>query len=273
MNAVFGKVGTSKDKNIFKILSDETIFQELNINIDSCVTYDVDHNLDEDSWFKIDKFTHQDYCLDFLKKEFQSVNYSSLDKEKLNQIKYVFSTKNKKFYFQKITKTSFINKGFIIFGEEFEFNRDIQTKLVINQFPDAVYCQESNTLIFRDFQKTKAIFTGMEVLYKEATNEEVEEFLKASFISLTPEFSAKDVLISNRKRIKLVIEKLKELTSEDIDYINQYCESKLDYDSKTQQFSISSNEDLKSLIYGIDERYFTTRSGEKRLANSIKKLD
>ena len=40
------------------------------------------------------------------------------------------------------------------------------------------------------------------------------------------------------------------------------------------QFEISTDEDLKLLIFGIEQRFYTTRYGEKesRLANSIQAL-
>ncbi|EFA5442641.1 ATP F0F1 synthase synthase, partial [Escherichia coli] len=51
------------------------------------------------------------------------------------------------------------------------------------------------------------------------------------------------------------------------------CSEKLKFDDGTGCFEISCDEELKLLLYGIEERYYTTRFGnEKRLANSIQKL-
>jgi hypothetical protein len=42
------------------------------------------------------------------------------------------------------------------------------------------------------------------------------------------------------------------------------------FDENDESFSISNEEDLKKLLYGIEQRYYTTKVGnEKRLANSI----
>jgi hypothetical protein len=39
---------------------------------------------------------------------------------------------------------------------------------------------------------------------------------------------------------------------------------------ENQAFKIATEEDLKALLYGIEQRYFTTPVGnERRLANSI----
>lgn len=55
-------------------------------------------------------------------------------------------------------------------------------------------------------------------------------------------------------------------------YISKYCNN-LEVDEKNKSFSIGSEEELKELIYGIEQRYYTTEIGnEKRLANSIIKI-
>jgi len=57
-------------------------------------------------------------------------------------------------------------------------------------------------------------------------------------------------------------------------YINSYCNEKLTFDSKNEKFKITSDEELKYLLYGIEQRFYTTILGdEKRLANSIESLD
>lgn len=52
-------------------------------------------------------------------------------------------------------------------------------------------------------------------------------------------------------------------------YIREYCEE-LIFDENDSNFSVSNEEDLKKLLYGIEQRYYTTRiGGERRLANSV----
>jgi hypothetical protein len=52
-------------------------------------------------------------------------------------------------------------------------------------------------------------------------------------------------------------------------YIREYCEG-LNFDETAENFSISNEEDLKKLLYGIEQRYYTTKIGsQRRLANSI----
>ena len=55
-----------------------------------------------------------------------------------------------------------------------------------------------------------------------------------------------------------------------IPYISDYCENTLTYDAVTGKFTICKDDDLKQLVYGIEQRFYTTLiSKEKRLANSV----
>ena len=49
-------------------------------------------------------------------------------------------------------------------------------------------------------------------------------------------------------------------------YIKDYCP---DLSAEGQKFTVSSNDDLKMLLYGIQQRYYTTPVGnEQRVASS-----
>lgn len=50
-------------------------------------------------------------------------------------------------------------------------------------------------------------------------------------------------------------------------YIQEYCPT---VTFKKKSFEIKTEDDLKNVLFGIDERYYTTQFGkEKRLANSV----
>ncbi|MDU1029654.1 MAG: hypothetical protein E7A50_09265, partial [Clostridiales bacterium] len=56
-------------------------------------------------------------------------------------------------------------------------------------------------------------------------------------------------------------------------YINDYCQEKVSFDAETETFSINSDDELKYLLYGIEQRFYTTPFGkEKRLANSVQPI-
>ncbi len=160
-----------------------------------------------------------------------------------------------------------------MFGETAELEKS-QTRLVINALPDAVYFKGADTLVFRNLATISSIFKGIDELYKEATKEEVEQFLDESFIELSNDYGVEKVSTPNRKRIGLAMKTLESMSADDrtnmLEYIDGYCEQKLKFDQQNQKFEISTDEDLKLLVYGIEQRFYTTPFGkEKRCANSV----
>ncbi len=259
------------------MISDYTLFDEVIVNVGVCVEYDPDHNLDEDSWFKIEEFSEQNYCIDFLKTEFDSVNYNDLNKEQFSKIAYLLSIQGDDTYFQKLTPSLFIRRKTMVFGETAEVEES-SNRLVINALPDAVYYKASDTLIFKNLATISSIFKGVDELYKEATKEEVEQFLDESFIELADGYDVSKVSKPNRKRIALAMASLDAMSDDDkssmLSYVNDYCENKLNYDYENNKFEVSTDNDLKLLLYGIEQRFYTTPFGqEKRIANSVQPID
>jgi hypothetical protein len=272
MDHVFARVKNLQKKPFFKLISDYTLYEGVNVSAASCVAYSPDHNLDEDSWYKIEGFKNRDFCLDILKNNFDTKEYEELKKDKFSEIAYLFAIQGDNFYFQKVSPSLFITRKFIVFGEVAKVEQP-ENRLVIKPSPDAIYLQRSDTLVFRDLAGIASIFKGIDILFKEATKEEVNSFLAESFIKLK-NYGVDDVSKPNRKRIGLAMKTLSTMTPEDrtslIPYINDYCKNTLTYDDASGKFIISEDDDLKQLIYGIEQRFYTTLiSKEKRLANSV----
>ena len=277
MDSVLTKVKGRNKKNVFKLLSDETLFEELVVTDDASVDYAPDHNLDEDSWFKIDNFSQQPYCLDILKVDFDSKDYDDLPKAKFKDIAQLYAIQGNNFYFQKITPSLFVTKKMIAFGEAAELE-STEKRLVVNQVADAVYYKAQDKLVFKSLATISSIFKGIDELYKEATKEEVEKFLEEDFIELADGYDTSKVSKPNRKRIALAMDTLAALPVEERDqmysYIHSYCEQKLTFDKENSKFEINSDDELKYLLYGIEQRFYTTPLGhEKRLANSVQSMD
>lgn len=276
MDNVFARVSGDRKKPYFKILSDCTLFHHVAVKKKGCVAYAPDHNLDDDAWFMIEQFSQQPYCLPVLKGDFDSKDYDDLTKSQFSRIAYIFAVQGNDFYFQKITPSLFIKRKTIAFGEA-AVVEESQERLVVNTLPDAVYRKASDTLLFRDLTTITSIFRGIDVLYKEATKEEVDDFLGETFIGLSAGYDAAKVSKPNRKRIALAMNTLATLSSgarqEMLDYINDYCEERLAFDKTAGTFEITCDEELKFLLYGIEQRFYTTPFGlERRLANSVQKL-
>lgn len=276
MDHIFARVKNLRKKPFFKLISDHTLYEGVTVNVASRVAYSPDHNLDEDSWFKIEGFKECDFCLDILKTDFDTKDYDDLKKDKFSEIAYLFSIQGDDFYFQKIHPSLFIKRKLIAFGEVAEIEQP-ENRLIIKPLPDAIYLKDSDTLVFRDLAGIASIFKGIDVLFKEATKEEVTNFLAESFIKLE-NYGVDDVSKPNRKRIGLAMATLSRMTPEDRDllipYISDYCKSTLNYDAASGKFAISKDDDLKQLVYGIEQRFYTTLiSKEKRLANSVQAVE
>ena len=273
MDHILAYIKTRAKKRIFKLVSEQSLFDPVTVDLTACVPYNPDHNLDEDSWFKIEGFSNQAFCIDLLQKVFDSKDYDDLTKENFSKIAYLFAVQGEDFYFQKITPSLFVKRKTLVFGEAATLQQS-QTRLVINALPDAVYFKGSDTLVFRNLATISSIFKGIDELYKEATKEEVEQFLDESFIELSNDYGVEKVSTPNRKRIGLAMKTLESMSADDktnmLEYIDGYCEQKPKFDQQNQKFEISTDEDLKLLVYGIEQRFYTTPFGkEKRCANSV----
>lgn len=275
MNHVFARL-SRKRKNLVNVLSDNQLFKDIKFDDIDVIAYTPDHNLDEDSWFKIERFSEQNYFPEFLKDGLDSKYFENISKEDYKDIKLLISRQNGDLYFQKVMPSFILKKkGWLSFGESIEFKK-YENLITINELPNAIYFSDKNILIFKDLSTISSIFKGVDELYREATDEEVTKFLEQDFILLSNGFSADKASKPNRKRIALAIQSFNAMSEEEredvLKYIQDYCNNKntLMYDEKTRKFCIENDTQLKYLIYGIEQRFFQTLVGkEKRVANSI----
>lgn len=277
MDHVLAKIKRATKKQYFKLLSDHTLYKNIDINVANCIPYSADHNLDEDSWFKVENFSKQNFCIELLKKKFDSKDYSDLKKDQFPKIAYIFSVQSENYYFQKITSSLFIKRKTIAFGEAVAIEEN-NNRLIINDQPDAIYLNKLDTLIFRNLATISGIFKGIDELYREATQQETKTFLDSPFIELKNDYEADHVSKPNRKRIALAMDALLAMSPQDkveiLSYIDEYCGKKLKFNKTTQQFEISTDDELKILLYGVGQRFYTTLFGkERRLANSVQAVD
>jgi len=253
-----------------KILSDQTIYN-MPEDLTNPVPYSPNHNLDEEKWFCINDFQQNHFCLDFLRQDFNSTAYDMILSNDMGKIDFICSYQGStQYHFQKVTPNSLLCKKFLYLGDSVEFKENMR-HIIIKNVPDAIYIKNDDILYFKMLSAITSIFKGIVELYREATSQEVTTFLSNDFISLTGGFSTEKVKIPNRRRIAMVVDTLNRFTVLEkrtvFEYINEYCPNLL---FENQAFKIATEEDLKALLYGIEQRYFTTPVGnERRLANSI----
>ncbi len=275
MEFLIAKVKGRQRPNHYKLLSGRSIFQ-FNINDLSLVDYEPDHNLDEGCWFVIDEFKNRDYCPDFILRELGSADFDMIPHEKYKEIAYLCAMQNDAVCFQKVTPSIYISRKLLRLGENVSVE-ETGNRLFINNEPDAVYIPSQDKLVFKSLAAISSVFQGIDTLYKEATREEVTGFLDESFISLGGDYNASKVSKPNRKRIALAMETLSALQPDEklkiIEYIHEYSDNRLTFDLANMSFMINKDDELKYLLYGIEQRFYTTLLGqERRLANSVQTL-
>lgn len=277
MDYIFAKLSmraTERLKYRRILATQENVFPECSSLIINAVDYSPETILDDDSHFRITEFSNKEYCNSIIQEPFTTSDFEQLTQDEYAKIDYLFVSRDDCIMFQKVSKTKLVSKkGILYLGERFTYNSNYHG-LRINSFPDAIYIKEEDTLYFRRLEAITSIFRGISELYREATNEEVEDFLREDFIQIENGFSSFDVKTSNRKRIALALKTLHSLSSRDkqtiFAYIHEYCP---ELNDSNGCFVIDSENALKNLLYGIEQRFYTTPIGnEKRLANSVVSL-
>lgn len=272
MNHLLAKI-KGRGERLYKIMAQKDAFFDLP-DLTDTHAFTGKYILAEDEWYKIDEFSSQGYSNELIGNPFNSVNYSQLPQEKYADMAYFVAKQGTKLLFQKVTASQLLNKRwFQISGAPtLEKNKSI---IVLNSHLDAIYDTVTDVLYFRDFPKLKVMFGGIDALYREATQAEITSFLGSDFFVLEGDYSADKVKPMNRKRIAQVIDAMSKLSTkkkrEMISYIQSYCSG---LPTECGAFKIGSEDQLKKVLYGIEERYYTTPLGkEKRVANSVQKVD
>lgn len=255
-----------------KILSTNSfVYQAATDIIASSSPYTAGAVLEAEEWFYVSEASNQQYSLDIMGLDFDSVDFDSLESNDFTKIDFVFTEIGGDLFIQNISKSRLVSqKRLLSFGGRFEYQHDCND-IVINEFPDAIYCKAIDTLYFRKLESITSIFKGIDQLYREATREETEQFLNSDFITLIGGYSSSDVKTANRKRIALAQKTLSELSEPDkksiFSYIVEYCPY-LQASEKT--FQVGTEDELKMLLFGIEQRFYTTPvGGEQRIANSV----
>lgn len=265
-----------KTKDNYKKLfeDDETLYPEikdLKAIEDNSFVFDNRTNLGDYEWFRLENFSTKGFATKEIKEKTTSVDYNQATQADAAGIEYIFELSDETLFFQKVTRNAFIKKrSFITLGEGFEKKENISL-FQINAYPDAIYDRTKDILYFRRLFSITKIFNGINEIYRAATDSEVQSFLAEKAFSLADGFSAEKVKIPNRKKIALVQDTFSKMSKQEkkemFEYIKDYYPNLSLTNGKAQ---ISNEEDLKNILYGLEERFYTTLiTKEKRIANSI----
>lgn len=258
-----------------KILStNSSIFD--NQDTSTSQNYEPAYKLEDDEWFHIDNFKARNFNNKFIDKSspLTTTSLNQLAENNYKKINYLAYEDDGCKYFQKFLSSNLISKKWFTVSPAPVLENDKKI-ISLNNNPDAIYNVATDILYFKDISRIKVIFKNIDSLYREATQIEVDEFLQQDFIKLGDNFSSADVKVPNRKRLAQIVDKLDSFTEDDkntvLNYIHEYCN---DVTFENEKFTINTEDDLKLVLFGIDERFYTTNLGcEKRLANSVITID
>jgi hypothetical protein len=265
-NYIYAKV--KRKQNLFRVIASDTNIYDPSTFTLNGVEYNPSTLTEEEELYKLSDFSSSQFSLDFLSGDLDSVNYNQINKADLAKLSFICTIQQDLYFFQIINSNGFISKKWFSIEElTLEANKPIIT---INPFADAIYDKKDDTLYFKKLSVANRIFKGMDQLYRSATDDETEQFLESEFLEVNAGFGKENVTIPNRKRIALVSETLSRFSDDEkqavYDYTNQY--GKVTYSNG--KFKIESDEDLKFVLWGIEQRFYTTQiGGEKRIANSV----
>ena len=275
MNYLIAKKKKTKN-TYYLVLSQEDRIYEIPNDLLNIKAYETNYKLEDDEWFGIENFSNTNYSIPLLTQDFNSAEHHQIGNNQYNTVKFFCTFQDDDEYcFQKFINSNIISKKWISLSGEpkIKVNEPI---LILKTIPDAIYKKSTDTLYFKNLSDVKSIFPEVIELYKEATDEETENFLNSEFINLNDGFDKTKVNSANRKRISMAIETLANLEEEHKaqihSYIKDYC-PELKFSDEHNTFNIGTEEHLKNLIFGIEQRFYTTIVGnERRLANSVSKL-
>lgn len=273
MNSIFAKLRLRGNVNKYrKMLStDEEVYPDFTDMVTAVTPYSPGALSEPGEWFQLSNVSQADYALNILNADFNTLDFDSLTRTEFSQIDFLFVMRDNTLLFQNVTRAKLASKKHIWdFGEGYQFRSECN-EIVINNLPDAIYCRENDSLYFRRLESITSIFKGIDQIYREATDEEISQFLQSNFIQLGEAYTTENVKTANRKKIALASKTISTLAPQDREniftYIGEYCPSLKTPDNK---FAVNSEDELKLLLYGIEQRFYTTLVGnERRIANSV----
>ncbi|HFK5504967.1 hypothetical protein [Elizabethkingia anophelis] len=263
---IYGKV--KRKHNIFRVIeTEEEVYNTSQLNLVG-VDYNPATLIENEELYKVSQFSQSGYSFDFINNDLNSVNHDQITRNDLTKLSFICTVQDNLYFFQIVNSSIYISKKWFSIDElTLETEKPIIT---VNSFADAIYDKNNDILYFKKLPAAQKIFKGMDQLYKEATAHETEVFLQNDFLDVNSSFNNSNVSVPNRKRIALVMQTLNNLSHAERQAVYSYTSHYSQVSFEDGKFKIETDDDLKFVLWGIEQRFYTTLIGsEKRIANSI----
>lgn len=182
MGHILARIKTRKAANLRIVMSNVEAYDIP--ELDNVTDYNDELKLDDGQWFRITDFSQKNYCPDYLKLNLNLAELATISRAEFDKINYLISLQNDNlFLFQRLFTSSVIEKQNVLsFQDEPQLKKN-QSLVIVNAQPDAIYSGNTNILYFKDLAKITPIFKGIDVLFQEATDDEVDDFLGLDLVS------------------------------------------------------------------------------------------
>lgn len=243
-----------------------------NVNMENQIPYTPTDQLNqyENGWFYIEGFRESRFNTAIAKiggagikieelferltefTEFQSTDYPG--------IKWLITKQGECYYFQKVLPSSRIeNRTILMFVVGAPRIKEMSNSVEVRRgFPDIIYDSHANRLLFRDLSRAKEIYKDLINLYREATAEEIIDFL-SSRNDITTSLSIDKIGIRNRKEIARLGDKIQRLSDEAKHALLTYIDTHLTeaglYKGEDGKIIIAKPKDLSSYLALLDQRF------------------
>lgn len=197
------------------------------------------------------------------------------DEETSDVIRVIYAFAGKKLIFKRTPKSQQLRDSKIISMDGEPRVTGMVNVLAIDERVDAVYNVLTHKFYFTDFQAAKHVFGPLEVYYRSATQDEVDEWLDPGIFDIDSSFDTFSISTPNRKKMILASQELKiDLTDAETigrisAYAGRHAPKMLFINGK---FNIKKNGDITEALRLITGSYYQNEiTGDLMVANTPKK--
>ncbi|MGL4935859.1 MAG: hypothetical protein ACRC51_10335 [Cetobacterium sp.] len=269
------KVNQSSGKSCDKIKIISKTDENLYTDIEGLkvISYNPNYKLEEDQIFVIESadtfITNKEILENF---ETKASTYEELEGDKWSKVAVLVFSNNNKNYYQRIIGKKYLNTKVVL---KFVSTRPQITEeiegIALNPNSFIIYDIENKKLYFKNFSEVSKIFKGIEVLYREATEEEVKKFFSNDLVDEKSAIGFENITSAKRKKILLALSELEK--GKEIEKLRAYGKKYYPSHFESDKILVNSLDNIDVLINVVHEHCYTSEvTNQKKIANSTMDL-